>query len=206
VKVKLNKTIKFVFALVLILAIASVGFASATPRTLKQLNLLYATSVDPVSVPDSAWLPVAGNQISDFKLKLDGSATTWYYLNIKYINPTLTAINTQGPLLSTFKLTPPTDPDFWAYWAAKGVDGSASMAPWQTVMWNIINGNGAMFGLTTDGNGNYMLVDALQKIVNPLHPDLPLRLNGDYPTGTYTFTNYYDNLGIADLAITITLK
>mgnify|MGYP001765886200 CR=1 FL=1 len=187
-----------VIALVCILAASTSGLANATPRTLKQVNLLYSTSVEPTTVPDTPWLPVAGNQVSDFKLKLDGSATTWYYLDIKFIKPTLPA----G--LTTFKLTPPTDPAFWAYWAAKGVDGSATMVTWQQVMWNIINGNAAMFGLTSDGNGNYMLVDGLQKILG--QGDNPLRLNGDYPKGTYTFTVFYDNLGLANQVMTITFK
>jgi hypothetical protein len=194
----LNKIVKMSITFVLIFAIASIGFASATPRTLKELNLLYSTSVNPVTVPDSAWLPVAGNQVSGFKLKLDGSATTWYYLNIKYIKPTLPT----G--LDTFHLTPPTDPAFWTYWENKGVTSSAPSGTWQFWMWRIISGQSAMFGLTSDGNGNYMLVDGFQKITTGA--DNPLRLNGDYPTGTYTFTNFYDSLGLADLVITITFK
>jgi hypothetical protein len=183
---------------VLALTFSTIGSVAATPKVLKQVNLLYSTSISPDTVPTSAWLPVAGNQVSDFKLKLDGSAASWYYLDIKFIKPTLPA----G--LTTFMLIPPTDQAFWNYWAAKGVVSSASVGTWQYIMWRIINGQSAMFGLTSDGNGNYMLVDALQKISGL--GDNPLRLNGDYPKGTYTFAVFYDNLGLSDVTMTITIK
>jgi hypothetical protein len=56
-------------------------------------------------------------------------------------------------------------------------------------MWPIINGLAPMFYLKVD-LGTYMLVDGLQGGNNPL------RLNGDYPLGTYTFT------GIETMTIT----
>ena len=198
----MNKTSKVLVTAICLLAISTVGFANATPRTLKECNLLYSTSVDPVTVPTTPWMPVPGNQVSDFKLKLDGSPTTWYYLDIKFIKPTLIA----G--LTTFKLTPPTDPAFWTYWAAKGVTASAPPGTWQYVMWNIINGKYAMFGLKSDGNGNYMLVDALQHIISGGLVDNPLRLNGDYPKGTYTFTYFAGTLGMGlnDVVMTIMFR
>jgi hypothetical protein len=192
----LNKIVKMSITIALIFAIASIGFASAAPRTLKQVNMLYSTSDN-----SDKWLPVAGNQVSDFKLKLDPSVE-WYYLDIKFIKPDLIA----G--LTTFKLTPPTDSAFWSYWGARGVTAAAVSGTWQYVMWRIINGQYAMFGLTSDGNGHYMLVDALQKLTTPGFPDYPLRLNGDYPKGIYTFTYFAGtpNMGLEDVVMTMEIK
>ena len=78
----MNKTSKVVIAVICLLAISTVGFVNATPRLLKQANMVYWTSLNPKE------LPVPGNQVSDFKLKLDGSPTTWYYLGVKFVKPT----------------------------------------------------------------------------------------------------------------------
>jgi len=194
----MNKTIRVSITVAIILAIATIGFANATPRTLKQVNMLYSTSENP-----DKWLPVPGNQVSDFKLTLDESVE-WYYLDIKFIKPTLPA----GVYM--FWLEPPTDPDFWTYWDAKGVNSAAPhyldpppppvVINWKWVMWHIIYRMGTapdgtplqspMFGLRSDGNGNYMLVDALVWFLSGLTLPTHLRLNGDYPKGTYTFTCY----------------
>jgi len=186
--------ISIVFAC--IIAITSLGFVNATPRTLKQVNMLYSTSDNP-----DKWLPVAGNQVSDFKLKLNGNTDPnfWYYLNIKFVKPTLS----EGVYM--FWLTVPSDNNnaFWDYWAAKGVTSSAAYPNWQWFMWRIIHGDiipyppsqGGprfvqlpMFGLYSDGNGNYELRDGLVHFASHFTQDSPLRLNGDYPLGTYTFT------------------
>jgi hypothetical protein len=178
----MNKTVRVAFTVALILAIASIGFANATPKTLKEANLLYSTSENP-----DKWLPVAGNQVSDFKLKLDGNPDTWYYLDIKFIKPEIA----DSEILFGFFLVPPTDPAFWTYWTSKGVTASAPMGPgplpnWQWVMWRIINGRFPMFGLHCDGAGNYDLYDALMEYAFDIVS--PLRLNGDYPKGAYSFT------------------
>jgi hypothetical protein len=179
----MNGKMRVAFTVALILGIATIGFANATPRLLKQCNMLYSTSENP-----DKWLPVAGNQVSDFKLKLDASVE-WYYLDIKFIKPTLPA----GYYM--FWLTPPptTDTAFWNYWAAKGVTASATMGTWQYVMWRIIKPAGTpgtslpMFALYSDGEGGSTLCDGLLRFFANARR-APLRVNGDYPKGTYTFT------------------
>jgi hypothetical protein len=181
----MNKAARVSIAVVLILAVASIGFANATPKPLKQANMVYWTSLDPKP------LPVPGNQVSDFKLTLDESVE-WYYLDIKFTKPTLPIGAYQ------FYLDPPKDADFWTYWADKGVTPAAMYPSWQWWMWRIISGTPVgslgpipMFALYSYGDGTYYLNDALT-FYNSLSPGppvlAPLRLNGDYPKGTYTFT------------------
>jgi hypothetical protein len=184
-----NRTISVSLVISLIVAIGAAGLVSATPRLLKECNMVYWTS------DDSTLNGVAGNQVSGFKLKLDGSTDTWYYLNIKFIKPDL-------PLgVYMFVLTPPptTDTAFWQYWAAKGVLDSATYPSWQWFMWRIIHGGFIpgygitqlpMFGLRSDGAENYELRDGLVHFASGFTQESPLRLNGDYPIGTYTFTCY----------------
>lgn len=231
---KLNKTVKVAIAVALILAMASIGFANAVPRpVLQQVNLLYSTSVEPVRVPDTPWLPVAGNQISDFKLKLDGDPNSWYYLDIKFIKPEL---STQGVYLFYLTVPPDEGTAFWNYWAAKDVTEAHFLAhffanpnpttwPWQSWMWLIIHGikppgmdyyQVPMFGLRYDGE-EYDLRDALVQYSSQATLSSPLRLNGDYPLGTYTFTckgaktvtQPYEDLPInilAGVSMTITFR
>ena len=127
---------------------------------------------------DATLKGVAGNQVSGFKLKLDGNPDTWYYLGIKFIKPQ--SDNGVFP----FYLTPPTDTAFWDYWEAKGVTATAT--GWQAIMWQIINGNLPMFALGVTVDGYCMLIDSLQFYSGSVLE--PLRLNGDYPHGTYVFT------------------
>jgi hypothetical protein len=193
----LNKTVRVSFAVILILAIASIGFANATPRLLKECNMVYWTSDNPTLKG------VPGNQVSGFKLTLNGNTDPnfWYYLNIKFLKPSSGEPLPAGVYM--FYLTPPSTADeaFWFYWQAKGVTLANFMAhisdpvptwPWQSFMWLIIHGFGAhtlpMFGLYSDGAGNYELRDGLVHFASGSTVVSPLRLNGDYPKGTYTFT------------------
>jgi hypothetical protein len=179
----LKKATRVLVTFVLILAIASIGFANAAPRTLKQVNMLYSTSDNP-----EKWLPVAGNQVSNFKLKLD-SSVDWYYLDIKFIKPTLEA----GYYMFWLTSPPASDTAFWNYWDAKGVNSAATYPSWQWVMWHIIKDTVPaayhipMFALYSDGEGNYKLCDGLQKFAFGAS-QATLRVNGDYPAGTYVFT------------------
>lgn len=179
----MNKAARLSIAFALILAMLTIGFANATPKPLEQANMVYWASLD------EKQLPVPGNQVSDFKLTLDESVE-WYYLDIKFIKPTLPRGAYQ------FYLSPPEDPDFWAYWTEKGVTSTAAYPSWQWWMWHIISGTPAgalgpvpMFALYSYGDGTYYLNDALTFYANlPSTVFAPLRLNGDYPKGTYTFT------------------
>jgi hypothetical protein len=189
-KGKNMKTINVLMAVVCIFA--TLGLASvnaASPRYFKQVNLVYSTD-------GTNWTPVAGNQVSDFKLKLDGSATTWYYLNIKFIKPL------QPDGLYPFYLTPPTDAAFWAYWQGRGVY-SGCVGTWEPIMWLIITGQQPMFYLSASG-GTYMLVDGLQYLASGGSVINNLRLNGDYPLGSYTFT--CDTAPLSDIAMTIMFR
>ena len=185
---KLNKTVTVSITVALILAMATIGFANATPRLMKECNMLYSTSENP-----DKWLPVPGNQVSGFKLTLDDSVE-WYYLDIKFIKPKLPAGSYQ------FFLEPPEDEAFLTYWANKGVDES-SLGGWEWIMWRIIHGGEIpyppynaigqfpMFALYSYGDGTYDLIDSLTFFASlPSIVLSPLRLNGDYPKGTYTFT------------------
>jgi hypothetical protein len=188
----MKKTITLSIAIALMLVMATIAFVNATPRLLKECNMVYWTS------DDATLRGVAGNQVSGFKLKLDGNSDPdfWYYLNIKFIKPDLP----EGVYM--FWLTPPADSEtaFWNYWAAKGVTASAawgtnpSWPSWQWIMWRIIHGASGpfgtipMFGLYSDGNCNYELRDGLVHFASHFAAESPLRLNGDYPKGTYTFT------------------
>ena len=216
VKKIMRKAMTVLITVALMLAIATIGFANATPRPLKECNLLYSTSENP-----DKWMPVPGNQVSGFKLTID-PAVEWYYLDIKFIKPTLP----QGVYM--FYLTPPEDPDFWAYWDDKGVNDDAPMLVpnptpppalvlnWKFVMWHIINGDACIFGLYSDGAGDYQMRDALVWFASKMTVRTDFRVNGDYPKGTYTVTcldatnteSPYDPIPnvIEDVSFTITFR
>ena len=62
-------------------------------------------------------------------------------------------------------------------------------------MWQIINGNAPIFYLEVSG-GSYMLVDGLGRAF--AQPDDYLRVNGDYPLGTYSYSgSVSDTVGIS---------
>jgi predicted extracellular nuclease len=91
--------------------------------------------------------------------------------------------------------------DFFTYWAAKGVVPGAS--GWQSVMWQIIYGNLPMFYLKVDGS-DYSLIDGLAYLTTAM--DTPVRVPGDYPPGTYTFSGTIEDLhyglGVEEVSIT----
>jgi len=183
-----NKTLKIFFVVMCLFAFTFVGFADAAkPKPEKGLTagMVYWTSTD--STPND----VKGKKGS-YELTLDGSPDTWYYLDVASMDPA----PTNG--YYAFSLTPPPSEDaaFRNYWINKGV--YREMYPeltWQFVMSQILNGNFPMFLLRVE-DGNYMLIDGLQffsayylySIPLPQVPLNPLRLNGDYPQGNYTFT------------------
>jgi hypothetical protein len=179
---RVKKAIRVSITVAIILAIATIGFANATPRLLKECNMVYWTSADPT--PHG----VAGNQVSNFKLTLNGNTDPnfWYYLNIKFVKPTQPA----GYYMFWLTSPPATDTAFWSYWNAKGVNAAATYPNWQYFMWRIIRATGTrlpMFALYSDGAGDYKLCDGLLRFYAGEHL-ATLRVNGDYPKGTYTFT------------------
>jgi hypothetical protein len=61
-------------------------------------------------------------------------------------------------------------------------------------MWEIISGNDPMFYLRVEESGgslSYMLVDGFEKLTGG--GDTRLKVNGDYPFGTYTFDGYVED-------------
>lgn len=79
------KSTKAIGLIVLILAstaglsLATLSSVNGAPRFLKQLKLMYSTDL-------VAWSHVPGNEISDFKLKLDPNIL-WYYLDVMSLKP-----------------------------------------------------------------------------------------------------------------------
>ena len=69
-------------------------------------------------------------------------------------------------------------------------------------MWNIINGSSPIFYLkVSNTKQNFMLVDGLQYILG--QGDHPLRINGDYPLGTYHYSGTVTGLdgNVSDVII-----
>lgn len=75
---------------------------------------------------------------------------------------------------------------FFAYWASKGVDASATPGSWQYHEWKIINGDAPSFYICVDENQNTILVDGLLKDYYG-YEDTPYRINGSITLGMYTY-------------------
>lgn len=170
------KSTKAIGLIVLILAstaglsLATLSSVNGAPRFLKQLKLMYSTDL-------VAWSHVPGNEISDFKLKLDPNIL-WYYLDVMSLKP----LNPIDNGLYGFTVAAPYPDGYFAYWASRGVVSGA--VGWQFIMWQIINGNLPIFYLKVDGT-DYMLVDGLQYVAFGV--EQPLRVDGTYLTGTYSY-------------------
>ncbi len=107
-------------------------------------------------------------------------------------------INIKDTSLSNYDLAPQYHPfyldtgsvpiDFYAYWTDKGVYEGCP-GTWEPIMWDIINGDEPMFFLRVDNDQNMMLVDGLQYALDnmPTDEDIYVRINGDYPLGSYLF-------------------
>ena len=186
---KLIKKLSVPIAFALILMIASVGLVNAAPRPLQIIRISYATSTEPDRQPTSDWTALPGNQFPVAHITLDGNPDTWYYLTVDSFK---SKVEIPTGYVYLFYLTPPEDPAFWDYWEAKGVFEGCT-GTWEPIMWDIINGgeDAHMFGFVpTWMGGPPMLIDSLQYYLwmlgGPMFGDL--RLNGDYPPGTYEFT------------------
>jgi hypothetical protein len=174
------KSTKAIGLIVLVLAstaglsLATLSSVDATPRFLKQLKLMYTTDL-------VLWSHIPGNQISDFKLKLD-PAVEWYYIDIMSLKP-MTPINDGSYEFYVADTVLPAE--FLAFWDAKGVNALATPGTWEAYMWDIINGDAPIFYLEVVGT-DYMLVDGLLR--GYFNAETNLRVNGDYPLGTYAYT------------------
>jgi uncharacterized repeat protein (TIGR02543 family) len=127
----------------------------------------------------ATWNEVAGDLENGYSLELDGSAVSLYYLTADDVESNIPLKDGDYGFY-----VDPTQQDS-GYWATRGVVEGAS--GWQAVMWNIINGDAPIFYLRVSGAGtSFMLVDGLQKAMGS--DGQYLRINGDYPTGEYTYT------------------
>jgi len=126
------------------------------------------------------WSPIIGNLEDGYSMVLD-PANTYEYLDID----TLVAAPVLTDVMHEFYFDAFRAPDgFWEYWAVKGVVEDAT--GWQGLMWSIINGEQPMFYLEVTASGTeFALVDGLQYQFD--ETKAPLRVNGDYPLGTYHF-------------------
>ncbi len=149
--------------------------AGPPPPEFEVLNLVQSQDM-------TSWMPVDGSLEGGFSMTLMPSVE-YYYLNFGEGTTTNMPLD---PGYFPFYLNQDELPaDFFDYWAAKGVIEGAS--GWQGIMWDIINGNSPMFFIKVmDMKAqDFMLVDGLQYLLE--QGDQLLRVNGDYPIGTYTF-------------------
>jgi hypothetical protein len=147
--------------------------------TLSVLDLLFTTD------PEGTWSDVFGNLSDGFALVLEPT-TEYYYLDVD----SLTASEALEQGLYPFTLDTGNLPaDFYPYWEGRGVYEGCTGA-WEPTMWQIITGIAPMFYLQVDGT-SYDLVDGLLYLISidPENPvETPLRINGDYPLGDYSFS------------------
>jgi hypothetical protein len=134
------------------------------------------------STDQTTWDPVAGDFATKFELCVD-AMEQYHYLDVAAVSSTLNPLATS--VMNEFFLNTTSLPgDFYTYWNDKGVNISA-VGGWEEIMWNIISGNAPMFYMEYDGT-DYILIDGLQFQAGAVKN--ALRISGDYPAGTYTFT------------------
>ena len=126
------------------------------------------------------WEPIIGDLDQGYSMVLD-PANPYEYLDVA----NLSATPALADGLYDFYFDAFRAPDgFWDYWAALGVVEGAP--GWQGTMWAIINGDTPMFYLEVSAGGTtFNLVDGLQYQLDGTMA--PLRVNGNYPLGTYHF-------------------
>lgn len=142
------------------------------PLDLSDLALIY-------SIDETNWSPVEGTFTDGFTMYLS-PLTEWYYLNASNLVVNNPLVDGMHPFYIE------SYPDgYFDYWAGRGVvDGAGG---WQGVMYQIITGNYPIFYLKVDGT-SVMLVDGLQYIVSGGTVVNPLRIDGSYFPGDYTFS------------------
>ncbi|MBN1314356.1 MAG: putative Ig domain-containing protein [Anaerolineales bacterium] len=147
------------------------------PLVVSDLDLLQSTDL-------SIWDDVPGSFAGGFHMLLD-PAVSYYYLdaaNLVVNHPLVDGYH------EFFVDTYPTG--YFDYWATRGViDGAGG---WEGIMWEIINGRAPIFYLKVAGT-DYDLIDGLQKLAGG--GDNPLRIEGSYLPGDYTFTGLVTDTG-----------
>lgn len=151
---------------------------SFIPLTVTNADLMQSTDL-------SIWTSVDGNLTDGYAINLN-AAVEYYYLNAASITSNRPLANGSYP----FFMAGNPGSAFFAYWAERGVVENAT--GWQGLMWQIINGDAPMFYLKVEGT-SFNLIDGLQGAPNPL------RVNGDYYPGLYTFSGLVeDEFGFED--------
>ncbi len=153
---------------------------------LSDLDLLQSTD-------QLAWTDVAGSFSSGFNMTLNYDQE-YYYLDAANLISNRPLADGLYPF---FVDNYPSG--YFDYWASKGVDGTLPYAePWMGIMWDIINGEKPIFYLQVSET-DFMLVDGLQYLASGGSLIEPLRINGSYLPGDYTFTGLVaDELGFTD--------
>lgn len=190
------KKVGTVFVLLVLLCMAVAPIVAAAPKhQLQQLQLRYTTT-NPDVYDDAVWTPMAGNEISGFKMNLADSVD-YYYLDVMKLREIKGADQIPSPGIAFKLLSRTVDDATWdAFWAGKGANSAGD--PWQVLLYNIKEGNAPIFALDITEE-NYGLIDYFSFSV--FHEFNTLRIDGDYPSGTYTYYSPY-----MDWTITITFK
>ena len=138
------------------------------------------TSMDLIQSEDmSTWSAIPGDLTTGYYMALNPAVPYFYIDATSYTSSVSLGAGMYGFTVNTY----PTD--WFTYWAAKGVDGTAT-GGWEDQMWLIINGNAPIFYLKIDAMGVATVVDGLQYDFAGL--ETYLRVNGDYLAGMYTYT------------------
>lgn len=170
-----NRTRKISMYIGLIIAFAFLFVSVASAQDPEFITVKLEQSTNQID-----WYEIDGTLSIGYTMELDPSET-YYYLNIKFAK-------TSEDLMEGFygfNLTQ-FPGGYFSYWDNKGVNPSATPGSWQEHAWNMINGNTPIFYIHVDSNQNFELIDGLQRDWGGDDTAL-LRVNGDYPTGSYSF-------------------
>lgn len=156
----------------------SLTITFVAPLAVTEVALVQSTDL-------STWTPVEGDLAEGYVMNLD-TAVGYYYLDAESLTSNRPLADGNYP----FFMTGNPGAEFFAYWAERGVVEGAT--GWQGLMWQIINGDAPMFDLKVEGT-SFTLIDGLQGEPNPL------RVNGGYYPGLYTFSGIVaDQFGFGD--------
>ncbi len=138
--------------------------------------------------PGPPWThPVNGNMAVGYEVCLDQDVP-FYHFNIESLTSNYELMPN---LMFEFRINTMSLPaGFYEYWdTERGVNAGVPWGEgvWQWYMYQIITAVDPMFYLLYDGT-NYQLIDGLMFNINGTI--VPLKVNGDYPSGVYTFDGY----------------
>lgn len=168
------------------------------PFELSDVQLVQTPVLDPL-IP---WADVPGNLQDNFALALDpkilGDPTRFYYLDA----PSIISNRVLNPDNYAFYLDQDDLPvGFFEYWAAKGVKADATNDA-LVLLYSIITGNSPMFYLQVSGTGT-RLVDGFK--LDFEEATEYLRVNRDYPLGTYSFSGSIKDKNLTPLDVSVSI-